>query len=392
MTAHPHAAPETFDATRVTAIGAAVASVTAVGVGLSVSVPLLSLEMERMGVSSTLIGINTAISGVACMIVVPFMPRVAARIGVVPLLWLCIAVGAASLIAFKVLYSFTWWFPLRFVFAAVLGTLFALSEYWITAAAPEHRRGLVMGIYASVLSLGFAAGPALLALVGTSGWPPYLAGAVLFGLAALPPVFARSLSPDLGEERGRTVASLIVAAPSATFAALIFGAVETGGFALLPIYGLQLGLDASAAALLVSMLALGGVALQVPMGMVSDRADRRLVLVVIGIIGALGALLMPMAAQSALAFNAVLFVWGGVTGGLYTVGLAHLGERFRGADLASANAAFVVLYNVGLVIGPTAVGAGMDAVPPHGFAYSLAAFFGLYVAIVAWRMVRLRRA
>src|SRR5918911_3768286 len=97
------AASDAFDQARVAAIAAAIACVTAVGIGLSLSIPLLSLEMERMGVSSTLIGLNTAVSGIASICVLPFVPRLAARFGVLPLLWLCIAIGAVSLPAFKAL-------------------------------------------------------------------------------------------------------------------------------------------------------------------------------------------------------------------------------------------------------------------------------------------------
>jgi len=68
-------------------IAAAIGCITAVGVGLSLSVPLLSLEMERMGASGTLIGANTAIAGIAAIMTVPFVPRIAARTGVLPLLW-----------------------------------------------------------------------------------------------------------------------------------------------------------------------------------------------------------------------------------------------------------------------------------------------------------------
>ena len=117
------------------------ACVTAVGIGLSLSIPLLSLEMERMDVSGTLIGLNTAVAGIASICVIPFVPRLARRIGVLPLLWLCIVVGAVSLLAFKALYSFAWWFPLRFVFSAALGTLFVLSEFWINTAAPPGGAG-----------------------------------------------------------------------------------------------------------------------------------------------------------------------------------------------------------------------------------------------------------
>jgi MFS family permease len=384
------AARVVFDRPRVAAIAAAIACVTAVGIGLSLSIPLLSLEMERMGVSGTLIGVNTAIAGIASICIVPFVPRLAARVGVLPLLWICIVVGALSLPAFNALYSFAWWFPLRFVFSAALGSLFVLSEFWINAAAPPHQRGLVMGVYATVLALGFAAGPGLLALAGTSGWPPYLAGGALFALAGVPLLFARGLSPDVGGGTGRSVFSFVLAAPSATIGALVFGAAETGGFALLPVYGLQLGFDAAAAAFLVSIVALGNVAFQVPVGLLSDRVDRRRLLLVLAVVGLLGAAVIP-AAGNPLALYTVLFIWGGVTGALYTVGLAHLGARFVGGDLASANAAFILLYNVGLVIGPPAVGAGMDALPPHGFPFSLAAFFAVYVAVLVWRIASSRR-
>jgi MFS family permease len=386
------AARSAFDQTRIAAIAAAIACVTAVGIGISLSMPLLSLEMERMGVSGTLIGINTAVAGLASICTVPFVPRLAKRFGVLPLLWSSVVLGALSLLAFKALYSFAWWFPLRFVFSAVLGALFVLSEYWINAAAPPHRRGFVMGIYATVLASGFAAGPAVLAAVGTSGWPPYLAGAALIGLAALPLLLARNLSPDMGGGTGRSVLSFVLAAPTATVGALIFGSVETGGFALLPVYGLQLGFEAAAAAFLVSVVALGNVALQIPIGLVSDRVDRRWLLFALAVAGLLGTAAIPAAAAHAAALYAVLFVWGGVTGALYTVGLAHLGARFAGADLASANAAFVLLYCVGLVIGPPVAGAGMDALPPHGFPLSLAVFFAFYIGVVAWRLAVARRA
>lgn len=361
-----------------------------VGIGLSLSIPLLSLEMERMGVPGTGIGLNTAVAGVASIAVVPFVPRLAARLGLLPLLWAAVATVALSFLAFRIFYDFALWFPIRFVFSAGLGTLFVLSEYWINAVAPPRRRGLVMGIYATVLALGFATGPALLVLVGTSGWTPYWAGASLFCLAALPLLAARGLSPEIGPATGRGLLSFLRVAPSATMAALVFGAVETGGFALLPIYGLALGYDPAGAAFLVSLVALGNVLFQVPIGLVSDRIDRRSLLMAIAAVGFLGALAMPLAASDSLAFGAVLFVWGGVAGGLYTVGLAHLGARFTGADLAGANAAFVVLYNIGLMVGPPAVGGGMDALPPHGFAGALAAFFALYLTIVAWRVWRPR--
>ncbi|RVU16335.1 MFS transporter [Methylobacterium oryzihabitans] len=376
-----------FDRARAAAIAAAIACVAVVGTGLSLSIPLLSLEMERMGLSNTWIGINTAVAGIASIVVVPFVPRIAARLGVMPLLLGSLAVGGAALVGFKALHSFAWWFPLRFVFSAALGVLFVLSEFWINQAAPPARRGLVMGIYATVLALGFALGPGLLAWLGTGGWAPYLAGAALFGAGAVPLLLARGLSPDIPRHGGRGFLGYLRIAPSATLAALVYGAVETGGFAILPIYGLRLGLGPEEAAGLVSVAALGNVLFQIPVGLLSDRVDRRRLLLAAGLCGGLGALALPLGAGSTPLLWAILLVWGGIAGTFYTVGLAHLGARFEGGALAGANAAFLVLYNVGLVLGPPVVGGGMDLASPHGFAWTLAALFGAYVAVVGLRLI-----
>ncbi|GJD52227.1 putative MFS-type transporter YcaD [Methylobacterium crusticola] len=382
--------PTAFDSTRSAAIAAAIACVAVVGIGLSLSIPLLSLEMERMGLSNTMIGLNTAMAGVASIVVVPFVPRVAARLGVMPLLLGAIAVGAVTFLAFKALHGFAWWFPLRFVFSAALGVLFVLSEFWITQAAPPARRGLVMGIYATVLALGFAIGPGLLGLLGTRGWAPYGAGAALFCLGALPLVLARGLSPEVPAGGGHGFLRYLRVAPSATLAALVYGAVETGGFAILPIYGLRLGLGPEQAAALVSVAALGNVLFQIPVGLLADRVDKRAVLLAAAALGALGALALPLGADDPVLLGAILLAWGGVAGTLYTVGLAHLGARFEGAALAGANAAFLVLYNIGLVLGPPVVGGGMDLASPHGFAWSLAALFLGYLVVVGGRLVRAR--
>jgi MFS family permease len=154
-----------------------------------------------------------------------------------------------------------------------------------------------------------------------------------------------------------------------------FGAVETGGFAILPVYGLRIGFDAESAAFLVTILALGNVLMQFPLGLMADKLNKGAMLVVIAVLGCIGAALLPTLAGTGLPFQVLLFVWGGIVGGLYTVGLAHLASRFEGPDLAGANAAFVVFYNIGLTVGPPVVGAAMDYSNPHGFAYALAAFF-----------------
>jgi MFS family permease len=97
---------------------------------------------------------------------------------------------------------------------------------------------------------------------------------------------------------------------------------------------------------------------------------------------------MPLAAGSYPLLLAVLFVTGGIVAGLYTIGLTHLGTRYTGGDLASANAAFVMMYAVGMLVGPVLLGGGLDMAPPHGFALAIGLLFGVYVAMGFFRIGR----
>ena len=370
---------------------AAILIISAVGMGLSLMLPLLSLELERMGASSTLNGLNTAVGGIANIVIAPLVPMLARRLGQKRFIALAIAVLILSVLLFRLLPGIGPWFVLRFGFGAAIGALFVLSEFWITASAPEARRGTIMGIYATVLATGFAAGPAVLALTGTVGWPPYLACAALMLLAALPLWITPALLPPIETSPHPRVLPLVRTAPVATLAALMFGAIESGSFSQFPIYGLRLGLGDTEAALLVTWTALGNLLFQIPIGWLSDRMDRRKVLLGCALLGALGTGLMVLLPATSPGFLALLFVWGGVTGAIYTVGLAHLGSRFSGGEIAVANAAFVMLYSAGMIVGPPIVGAAMDGLGTAGFPLGLGGLLAGYALLVGWRLVSLPR-
>ena len=127
---------------------------------------------------------------------------------------------------------------------------------------------------------------------------------------------------------------------------------------------------------------------QIPLGLLSDRVkDRRLILIVIAALGLAGVLLMPAASGNWYLLASLMFVWGGMIAGLYTVGLAHLGSRLSGQELASANAAFIFCYAIGMLVGPQAIGVSMDIAGPHGFAWALAIFFTFYLVVALTRTI-----
>ncbi|WP_315919587.1 MFS transporter [Mesorhizobium sp. SP-1A] len=374
---------------------AAVSSISVVGIAIGLGMPLLSVILESRGHSASMIGLNTAVAGVASIAGAPLATPIASRLGVAWAMLAMIALGALAFVGFYFAPAFWMWFPLRVALHMSLTILFILSEFWISTSAPPSRRGLVLGVYATVLSLGFAAGPWLFAHLGSTGFLPFGVTMALVTIAAIPVLAARNESPPIRPEGEETSGFLqyIWMVPTATVAVLVFGAVETGGFALFPVYGSRIGYSEANAALLLTMIGLGNVLLQIPIGMISDRvSDRRYLLLACATVGLLGAAFMPLFAQNWHLMAALLFVWGGVVAALYTVGLAHLGSQLSGHELASANAAFVLCYGVGMVMGPQAIGIGMDMFGPVGFGWSLSLFFGVYILVSLGRLFFRRAA
>lgn len=371
---------------RLTGLTVAIACVSLVGVGLSLSIPLLAFAMAARGASGALIGLNAAMGGVATVMVAPFIPRVAASIGVRPTLFVALALGAITILGFHFVEPLWAWFPLRFGFGVSLAILFVLSEFWINALAPPASRGLVMGVYATALSVGLGAGPLILAGIGQEGLLPYAVCAALFVVAGAPLMLAGDNAPPLEKPApGRGVLFFLMLAPVATLSGFTFGAVETGAFAFLPLYGVSLGFAPAAATLLVTAMEVGNVALQIPLGLISDRMDRRLLLLIIGVFGVAGAIVLPLLGGSWWLYVGVA-VWGGVICGLYTVALAHLGARFSGVDLATANAAFVIMYSIGLTAGPPMLGLGFDLWTPYGVPVAMAVLLGVFTFVAALRL------
>jgi MFS family permease len=364
-------------------ISAAIASISVVGIAIGLGIPLLSVILESRGYSSSMIGLNTAVAGIASIAAAPLATPIAMRFGVVWTMLAMIFVGAVAFVGFYFAQSFWMWFPLRAVLHFALTVLFILSEFWISTCAPPHRRGLVLGIYATVLSLGFAAGPWLFSQIGSTGFLPFGLTFAFVMVAAIPVLLARSESPKIVSEGGKGgFFRYIWIVPTATAAVLVFGAVETGGFALFPIYGQRIGYTEGEAALLLTMIGLGNFLLQIPIGMLSDRiGDRRILLLICALVGLGGTLAMPLLTVNWHLMAGMLFVWGGVVAALYTVGLAHLGAQLSGRDLASANAAFIFCYGLGMILGPQVIGIFMDIFGPNGFGWALAVFFGGYIAI-----------
>jgi MFS family permease len=139
------------------------------------------------------------------------------------------------------------------------------------------------------------------------------------------------------------------------------------------VYGLKIGLATSLAVLMVSVLFLGDACLQVPLGWAADRFGRTRVHAACGWVAVLVALALPLGLVSSPAMWGALFLIGGAAGGLYTLAIVRIGDRFRGTALISANAFVGILWGVGGLLGPVLGSASMAALNPQGLMLFVAA-------------------
>lgn len=360
-------------------LAAAIASVTAFGLGIGQFVPLASLLLDAHGTDPVVNGLNAASAFLGVLVGPLLAPRGVRLLGIRTFLLLCYALAIALCPLFKLFDSLGAWFVLRALSGVCGSSIFTTSEAWINLLAGDAGRGRVIATYAAALSAGFAIGPLLLSLTGIAGWAPFLVNGGIMALAAIPLLAVGNAARDLGRGPGRHPFTMFARAPLIVAAVGLFGLYEATVMALLPIWGVRLGLSPSQAAALLSAIYFGSVALQWPIGWLSDKTARLAMLRVCGGVGLAGAIGLATVAAPAPALFGVIALWGGIASAIYSVALSMAGDRFRGGELVSANAALILAYGLGALVGPGIGGAAMDLWDPRGLFGFFAVLFAVFV-------------
>ena len=351
----------------------------AFAIGMGLTLPLLSLILERRGFPGSVNGLNLATAGLAAFFVTPQVPRLMRTFGTATFMAGSLILSATALLALFQAQSLWAWFPLRFALSIGLNGLFVASEFWINQLANDSNRGRYISLYGACISGGFGVGPAILSVLGTRGVAPFAIGSAMLLLALVPVLIARKAAPQLDETPGPSTLTVLRMAPAILSAALVFGAIDAGMGGLFPVYAVRSGYTETHAALAITAMSIGSFVFQYPLGILADRMNRRTLLILCASTGVAGAILTPFAIATPILTYLLLFFWGGIIMGVYTIGLTLLGERFKGRDLASANATYVMLYAIGLLSGPMVEGVALDAWNPHGLMVVLALISVFYV-------------
>ncbi len=364
---------------------AVLSSTAGLGLAYGIGYTVTSLRFELWGQPGWVVGLAGAAPAFAVLLLVPFGPTVASRVGPAPAMLAGAALMAATYVLMPVLDTPAWWLVLRAVAGAGLALPWLVGETWINTVAADRWRGRVLAAYTMLLFGGWAVGAQLVNLLGVEGWAIYGAGVAAMALCALPLVLGRRLAPALHGAGGRfRLRAAVALAPIAMAASLVGGIAEFGYISLVPSYALASGLPTDQSVHVLTALVVGGVILQAIVGTLADRMDRVRLLAGLGVALSVGVGGLALAAGSFGGSLIAAFLLGGVVTGFYSVGLAVLGGRVPLASLAAANAAYLMAYETGAVVGPLVGGAALDIWRPHGLAVVMAAV-GLAFAVVMLR-------
>ena len=357
---------------------AVLSAVLSVGLALGVSMPLVSLRLEGWGYGSFAIGVMASMPAIGVLAGAGLASRLAARFGTPGLMRLCLWGGALSIALLALLPSYAVWLLLRLWIGMVLTIVFILGESWINQLVVEQWRGRLVALYGSSYALSQLCGPLLLGALGTDHDYGFWTGA---GLLVVSPLLllGRTGAPSTESCRvtfvdlGRFCRRL----PVIAWAIALFAAFEAMILTLLPVYCLQQGFSAEVALYMVSTVVVGDALLQLPIGALADRMSRRTLFFGCALALMLSSLAIPVLIDTQ-AIWPLWVIFGASAGGLFTLSLVLIGERYRDDARVRANAHVAQLWGIGCLIGPVLAGAGSQWVSGHALPLLMAlGAFGL---------------
>ncbi|QWW66325.1 MFS transporter [Rhizobium sp. WYJ-E13] len=358
------------------AMAGIIATVSVFAMAQGLTYPLLSFTLERQGIPSGLIGLSAAMTPTGFIVSAPFIPALSRRCGAIRLAILCSILAALSLIAIAAIQNIWAWMPLRFLLGFFANPLYVISETWLLSLTPAARRGRIMGLYSSIVSGGFAIGPLSLGLAGTEGWPPFLIGIAAFLACGLIVLAVTPRLPDMPREGEATsVGGFFRLAPLLLFAVFVAAGFEQILLALFAVYGAALDSAEQRIASLITCFIAGNAMLQIVLGRIAENLGSRRTLLRCVLACLAGCLLFPVVFDTWLIWPLV-FIWGGVSFGIYTLSLIQLGERFTGQSLIAGNAAFALVWGLGGILGSPATGVAMQMIGHQGLPLSLGLLSG----------------
>ena len=356
----------------------------ALGVAFGGYIPLQSLWMESLDRPFNQIGLTNGIVGLGIVISAYFVPQLVRRVGITRAILIGLFLATISASVFRLTENLHLWLIIKFVKGLGLGLHWVLSEAWLIKISPPKIRPKAIAIYAVSMSLGFAGGPAIIWLFGHTSMLPFFCVSLVLIVTAVPFFFIKKFEPAIELDSKSSPVKLILKFPTVVAACVVAGGIDLAMLSLLPAIIMRLPTaDIDIASTIVTAMAIGTIAFQYPIAKLVDYFKPEKISAFVVTFGVAFAALLPFFLHSFYLANGMAFLGAGLIYGLYTLGLTMLSNRVSSRDLVTANAGFVIIFEMSNLFGPTVAGILVDVSFKFGFS-SFVFLLGLVYVGIYW--------
>ncbi|WP_339524154.1 MFS transporter [Pseudomonas sp. EA_35y_Pfl2_R111] len=346
---------------------------------------LLTLRGVAEGYSTSMLGLIMSGYFVGFLLGTWLAIPLVRRVGHIRAFAFCAALAAITALLHVLIIDPWVWLGLRVLYGLALVSLYMVIESWLNAQVPNDKRGQVFAVYMAVNLGALAAAQQLLNLASPSDFVLFVLAAMLISAALMPITLTRQIQPNVPDTLHTNLRQIASIAPLALAAAGLSGLALGAFWGMAPVYAALNGFDATGVGLLMSSTILGGALLQWPIGIYSDKHDRRLVLFWVVALAVLVAVLMSLLPAGRLLLG-LMFIWGGLAFAIYPIAVAQLIDQLHSDEILAGSSSLLMVNGIGSVCGPLLAGVLMQHLGAQALPLYFATTLGLLAAYTLYRL------
>jgi MFS family permease len=363
------------------------------GLSQGMLLPLLSMMLEKHGVSSSANGIHATALYIGVLLISPFLEKPLRKYGYRPMIILGGLIVMLSLALFPAFHSFLIWFFLRLCIGIGDHMLHFATQTWITDFSPAQRRGRNLSLYGLFFGIGFSVGPLLTSLIQFHESLPFFLSSLLSLIGWCSVFFLQNERPKESEQTdsAHTFQRFVQTWKYAWVALLLpftYGFLEAAIHTIFPVYALREHIVIEHVAFILPAFSLGGILFQLPLGLLSDRFERKRVVAVALLIGSISFFSAYLFHHSLIGLAVCFFIAGMFVGSLFSLGITYMADLLPKPLLAAGNLLCGMLYSIGSMIGPFMTGLTIQIGANHLFFFTISALLFLVFLLLLWNRTK----
>lgn len=362
----------------------------------------MMLLMVGNGVQGTLLGIRGAIEGFTTfqmsivmsayfagfLIGSKMAPELIRRVGHVRVFAALGSLISAVLVLYAAIPDWMAWTLLRVLIGFCFSGVYVTAESWLNNTASNENRGQALSLYMIVQMVGIISAQALINFADPAGFLLFIIPSVLVSLAFAPILLSVSPAPTFGTTKSMSIRELYGVSPLGVVGIFLMGGVFAAMFGMTAVWGTEAGLSVFEISVFTGAIYFGGLVFQYPIGWLSDRMDRRRLLVVVALVGTAGGALAVVFDLSFAWLLGVALVIGGISNPLYSLLVAYTNDYLEQEQMAAASGGLLFVNGLGAILGPLAIGWLMALIGPSGFFLFIILLTAALAAYALWRMTQ----